>query len=41
MAVAELMTCRVPKDPVSPTPPEGYVVYFVTFYKRGFGVPLH
>jgi hypothetical protein len=40
MAV-ELVTCRVPMDPVSPMPAEGYVVSFMTFYERGFGVPSH
>jgi hypothetical protein len=28
-------------DPVSPAPTEGYVVAFVVFYERGFGVSSH
>jgi hypothetical protein len=31
----------VPKDAASPMPVEGYVVAFMTFYERGFCVPLH
>jgi hypothetical protein len=30
---AELATYCMPEDPASPTPPEGYVVSFVVFYK--------
>jgi hypothetical protein len=41
MAVAELKTCRVPKDHALPGPVEGYVVSFVTFHERGFDVPPH
>jgi hypothetical protein len=37
--VAELTTYRVPEDPTSPTPAEGYVVSFVAFYKWGLGTP--
>jgi hypothetical protein len=39
MTSAELATCHVPEDPVSPT--GGYVVLCVAFYERGFGVPPH
>jgi hypothetical protein len=28
-----------PKDHREPTPPEGYVVSFITFHERGLGVP--
>jgi hypothetical protein len=41
MSVMEFGACRVPKDPVFPTPVEGYVVSFVAFYERGFGMPPH
>jgi hypothetical protein len=41
MAVVELGACRVPEDPASPAPAEGYVVSFVAFYERGFGTPPH
>jgi hypothetical protein len=41
MMVLELEACRVPEDPVFPTPTEGYVVAFVAFYERRFGMPLH
>jgi hypothetical protein len=37
----EVVTCCVPVDPVSPVPAEGYVVSFMAFYERGFGVPSH
>jgi hypothetical protein len=33
MIAAELATCRVPKDPVSPAPAGGYVVACTTFYE--------
>jgi hypothetical protein len=39
--VAELTTCHVPKDLVFPAPAEGYVVSFVEFYERAFGMPSH
>jgi hypothetical protein len=41
MTAAELKTCRVLEDPAFPTPTEGYMVYFVAFYKRVIGMPLH
>jgi hypothetical protein len=41
MMAAELVTYRVPEDPVSPTLEERYVVSFMAFYKRGFDVPSH
>jgi hypothetical protein len=31
--VAELATCHVPTDPVSPAPVGGYVVAFLAFYE--------
>jgi hypothetical protein len=37
MTVVELAACRVPEDPVCPTPAHGYVVTFVAFYEWGFG----
>jgi hypothetical protein len=40
MTAMELATHRVPEDPVSPTPAEGYMVTFVAFYEQGFGVTL-
>jgi hypothetical protein len=39
--MVELASRCVPEDPASPTPVEGYVVDFMVFYERGFGVPLH
>jgi hypothetical protein len=41
MPVAELKAYRVLMDPALPTPVEGYVVSFMTFYERGFSVPPH
>jgi hypothetical protein len=41
MMVAELVTCRVLEDPVSPTPVEGYMVSFMVFYERGFDMSSH
>jgi hypothetical protein len=43
MTVTELMTCRVPKDPIAPIQARGggYVVACTTFYEQGFGVPAH
>jgi hypothetical protein len=41
MTVMELTTCRVPEDLASLAPVEGYMVAFVAFYERGFGVPSH
>jgi hypothetical protein len=41
MTVAELVTCRMHEDPVSPTLAEGYMVPFLAFYEWGFGVSLH
>ena len=31
----------LPGDKDEPTPPEGYVVSFAIFHKRGFAVPTH
>jgi hypothetical protein len=41
MAAVELATCCVLEVPTSPTPTMGYVVTFVVFSERGFGVPSH
>jgi hypothetical protein len=41
MTAMELTTCRVPDDPASPVPVEGYVMACMTFYERGFDVPSH
>jgi hypothetical protein len=41
MAVAELEACRVTEDPVFPLPVGGYMVLFMAFYERGFGMPPH
>jgi hypothetical protein len=41
MTAMELAACHVPEDPVFPAPAKEYVVTFVAFYERGFGVPLH
>jgi hypothetical protein len=41
MAAAELEACRMPEDPMFPTPAEGYVVSFVAFYEWGFSMPPH
>jgi hypothetical protein len=41
MNAVELATCRVPKDPASPSPTGGYVMVCVMFYKQGFNVPSH
>jgi hypothetical protein len=41
MTAVELMTCRMPEDPISIVLTGGYVVSCVVFYERGFGVPSH
>jgi hypothetical protein len=41
MMAVELEACRVSEDPALPTPAAGYVVFFMTFYERGFVMPLH
>jgi hypothetical protein len=41
MTVVELGACRVPENPAFSAPTEGYVVSFVAFYERGFGIPVH
>jgi hypothetical protein len=33
MMVAELAACRVPEDPVLPTPTEGYMLSFMAFHE--------
>jgi hypothetical protein len=41
MTVVELATCLVPAGPESLAPVEGFIMVCVTFYERGFGLPLH
>jgi hypothetical protein len=41
MAAAELAIYHVLEDPASPAPVGGYIVAYVTFYEREFGVPSH
>jgi hypothetical protein len=41
MAAAELEACRVTEDRMFLTPAEGYVLSFMKFYERGFGMPPH
>jgi hypothetical protein len=41
MTAAVFMTHHMPEDPMSLALTEGYMVSFVAFYKRGFGVPPH
>jgi hypothetical protein len=41
VVAAKLEPCRVSEDPTFTTPAKGYVVSFVTFYERGFSMPLH
>jgi hypothetical protein len=41
MLAAELETYWVLKDPALLAPTEGYVVSFMAFHERGFGVPPH
>jgi hypothetical protein len=41
MTAAELATCHVTEDPMSPIPVGGYVVASLAFYEQGFGVPSH
>jgi hypothetical protein len=41
MMAAELVTCRMPKDPTSLVLAGGYIVACAVFYKRGFGVTTH
>jgi hypothetical protein len=41
MVAAELEACCVPKDPLFPTPSEGYVVSFMVFNEWGFYAPPH
>jgi hypothetical protein len=41
MAAAEHEACLLLEDPMFPAPVEGYMVSFVSFYKRGFDTPLH
>jgi hypothetical protein len=41
MMAVELMTYHMPEDPASPVQAGGYIVAFMVFYGRGFGVPSH
>jgi hypothetical protein len=41
MTAVELAACHVPVDPALPAPVGGYVVSFVVFYERVFGMPPH
>jgi hypothetical protein len=41
MSVAELEAYRVLEAPAFPSPLEGYVVSFMTFYERWFSMPPH
>jgi hypothetical protein len=41
MMAAELATCRVPEEPASPAPAEGFILPFAGLYERRFGVPSH
>jgi hypothetical protein len=41
MMAAELTAFHVLEDPVFPAPTEGYVVSFMAFYERWFGMPSH
>jgi hypothetical protein len=39
MTAAEVATCHVPEDPISPIPAGGYVIAWMAFYEWQFGVP--
>jgi hypothetical protein len=41
MTTVELATCHVSEVLACPVLAEGYVVAFMAFYERGFGVPSH
>jgi hypothetical protein len=41
MAATKLEACYVPEDVAFPATTKGYVVSFVAFYKRGFGMKPH
>jgi hypothetical protein len=41
MSAVELEACRVTEDPAFPTPTEGYMVSFTSFYAWGFGMRPH
>jgi hypothetical protein len=41
MAAVEFEACQVLVDSAFPAPVEGYVVSFMAFYERGFGMPPH
>jgi hypothetical protein len=39
MTAMELATCHMPEDPASPAPTGRYIMAYVVFYERRFGVP--
>jgi hypothetical protein len=41
MMAMELTVCRMPECPAFPVPMEGYVVTYMAFYERGFGMSSH
>jgi hypothetical protein len=41
MTAVELATYHVSEDPASLAPTGGYMVAYMAFYERGFGVPPH
>jgi hypothetical protein len=41
MTTAELTTCLVPVNPISPAPARGYVVVCAAFYEQEFSAPSH
>jgi hypothetical protein len=41
MSAVELVACRVLEDLAFPVPTKGYMVSFMAFYERGFGMPPH
>jgi hypothetical protein len=41
MTAMELTACHLLEDHVFPAPADGYVVFFVSFYKWGFDTPSH
>jgi hypothetical protein len=41
ITTVELTTCNVLEDSASFVPAEGYMLAFMTYYQRGFGVPSH
>jgi hypothetical protein len=39
MTAMELATCHMPEDPASPASTGRYIMAYVVFYERRFGVP--